>query len=245
MEQGTSRHTKMIEKYFDSIRVLEINEFVENIKNSNFEKIDFTEDIRDYSKSIDLEDYLTLRTYTGYEFKNINAILRDNWTYEVNGKLDGETKEKYEKLSEDIIDLINRFPSPKKNFITYRGTTIDEFKKYGIYNLNDLIFIKDRYIYEEGFTSTSLEEEQCYYGKEIIGNDFRNIKVKYLIAKDSEEGMPLNTDDFSYSKQLQEYILNSGALSKVIDVKIDDTTAELVVALIPKKIWDRPRLKIS
>ena len=85
MEQGTSRHTKMIEKYFDSIRVLEINEFVENIKNSNFEKIDFTEDIRDYSKSIDLEDYLTLRTYTGYEFKNINAILRDNWTYEVNG----------------------------------------------------------------------------------------------------------------------------------------------------------------
>lgn len=42
------------------------------------------------------------------------------------------------------------------DFKTYRGTPLSHFKDYGINNIEDLNLLVGKFIYEEGFTSTSV-----------------------------------------------------------------------------------------
>ena len=45
-------------------------------------------------------------------------------------------------------------------------------------------------------------------------------------------------DNMSYSTAQNEFLLNKGSLSKVVDVKVDNNTAILTVVLVPKKVYD-------
>ena len=49
-----------------------------------------------------------LRNYTGYNYRNINAVLRNNWNYEINGEISDE-KVSYYKEFWWIGEIINEY----------------------------------------------------------------------------------------------------------------------------------------
>ena len=238
MEKGKSRDTCLISKYLDKDTKDEIDLLVTEASLKDNQTPDFEEDIIDFFKEtthIDIED---IRRYTGYDYKSINAVLRDNWTYEENGiKTEKKTTE-LRKLSERISSLIEKFSSTKSQFKTYRGTTIREFKKYGINTLEDLLSLTNQYLYDTGFTSTSLQEDTSYF-KKTVHEEYCNIEIIYIIPENSNDGIPLLNDQLSYSKNLNEYLLDRCTLSKVLGVKIEGNTAVITTVLIPKHIWDK------
>ena len=238
MEKGTSFETKYLEKHLSEEAKLEIEMILNEFKNYEYINPNFTEEIVTSNNNFSQNELMSIRNYTGYNFKRINAILRNNWNYHEHGKRD---KNVIDNLIEDIstIDKIfSKSPPAKKTFITYRGTDINGFKKYNIMSINDLEFIKGKYLYEAGYTSTSLSEETSYFGKTIM-DKFMNIEIKYIIIPNSQDGIPLITDDLSYSKDQQEYLINRSSLSKVVDVKINNETAIITAVLIPKKVWNK------
>jgi hypothetical protein len=151
-----------------------------------------------------------------------------------------DKKEEFRKLADSVRKLLDRFNMPKIDFMTFRGTTIDAFSSYGISQLFQLENLKGKFLYDQGFTSTSILEDSCYYGKTLDDGRHCNVEIRYLIPSESNEGALLIDNNMSYAVGQNEFLLNSGSLTKVIDVKIDNNTntAILTTVLIPKKIYD-------
>lgn len=248
MEIGHSRTTDTVLRYINSDNKYEMEQFITEAKKQKFMEIDsqealkniFKDNINEFLNNVTQDELLDLRSYTGYNFKNINAILRNNWTYEENGLLDMETKKRFFDISNKISSILNKFPSLPYNFTTYRGTTIDSFSKYGIKSINDLKFMQNKYMFEEGFTSTSVVEDTCYFNKDLDTGKNYNVEIKYLITPEYEDGALLLNNDMSYSINQNEYLINKGSLSKVVGVEINEqqNQAVLTVVLIPRKKWD-------
>lgn len=235
MEIGTSIQTRFINKLLDEDTKLEIDLIVKEAASYEYEKPTSN---NEFSDSLSEEERMTIRSYTGYNFKRINAILRNNWNYDEHGARTPELEERY-KVDIVMMDKIfKKNPNTKNAFIAYRGTDLDEFKKYGINSLEDLINLKGKLLYESAYTSTSISKESSYFNKEIF-NKIKNIEVKYIIPPNSNDGIYLGNRDLSYSTNQEEYILNKATLSKVIDVKVNGETAEITAILIPKKIWEK------
>lgn len=216
-----------IEEYLNEI----IKEPIEDILDVNL----FNNYIKKFSEGLSNDDLITLRHYTGYDYKNINNYLRRTWNYEDNGKYSEEIGEKYTNISLEISDLIKRFPSPDFNFYTYRGVNLNAFKQYNINSLEELVNMNNKYMYEQGFTSTSLKEDSSYFKEKDC-----DIEIRYLIPKDSRDGISLINDNLSYSTNQNEYLLDKGSLSKITQVEIDkeNNKAYLNAILIPKHLYD-------
>ena len=245
---GHSRITDTILKFIGSETLTEVELYVNDVKKEKSIEVKnkkelmliFETSVSAFLDNVSEEELLDLRTYTGYSFKNINAILRNNWTYEENGVLTDEKRKEYLILAQNISDILKKFPNVSSNFKTYRGTTLDSFAKYNITNIKEIENLKGKYLYEQGFTSTSILEDSCYYNKTLDTGKNYNVKIEYIVPLEYDEGALLITNDMSYSINQNEYLLNKGSLSKVIDVKVDDNlnTAILTVVLIPRKKWD-------
>ena len=238
MKKGLSLATKIIENSLDENTKLEIEMLLNEINMYSFTRPDFTDEISKATENLTEEQLLTVKGYTGLNFKKINAILRNNWNYEEHGKKTVEEEHRYREDISIIDEIISNFPQNKKPFITYRGSSINAYKKYGINTIEDLLYLKGKYLYEEGYTSTSLDENESYYNKEFNGR-INNIETVYIIPPYSNDGMPLTSNELSYSPNQAEYIIGRNALSKVIDVKIDGLSAIITTLLIPKKIWNK------
>lgn len=242
MEKGMSFETNFINRGLSDEIKLEIEELVLESKRSPIIVPDFENELKDYYNNVKIKDGETIRRYTSYQYKAINAVLRgDVWDYEVLGKRTEERVKELLEYAEEFSSLIDRFPETKSAFMTYRGTTIEEFKKYGISTLEDLISLKGKLLYEKGFTSTSIEESSSFYNKPNGLGVVRNIEVKYIIPKGSQDGIPLIKEELSYAKNEMEYLLNRNSLAKVVDVKIEGNNAIITVVLIPKQLWNKPQ----
>ncbi len=236
---GTNKEVNRLFSYLDDETKEEIEDFVEEEKDADYEKEnDLTKETEEFLSCLTEEEFLDLRTYTGYHFRDINAVLRDNWTYQENGMLSNEKRLEYLSLAERISSIIKKYPECEKGFTTYRGVNLNAFKKYHITSLEQLIFLKDHYMYEEGFTSSSISPDSSYFGRGLA-----DIEITYLIPKGSKDGCFLLDDNLSYSKNQKEYLLDKGCLTKVVDVKIDkeNQKAYLRSILIPKEKWNEKK----
>ena len=239
MEKGLSFQTKFISKNLSEDVLTEIDELVLESQSVDLEVPEFTEELDDYYKRTTIGDAREICHYTTFDFSNINAILRDNWTYERNGRLTEERKTELLEYARKFSGLIDAFPPTPRSFIAYRGTTLSEFKKYGITTIDELMLMKGKFLYENGFTSTSLTEKDSFYNKQMMGS-FKNIEIKYIVPENSQDGIPLTRDELSFLPSENEYVINKDALSKVLDVKIEGNNAIVTVVLIPKRIWNQP-----
>lgn len=253
MEKGESINTNILFKYLDKNSKDIIEEYVLNSCKERYIEFKTKEDIQknfcdlvnEFTSKLSNDELLDIRTYTGYNFKKINAILRNKWTYEENGILNDNIRKEYLNLANRIDNILNKFPSFKYNFVTYRGATLSSFKKYGINSLNDLACLKNKYMYEEGFSSTSILESSCYFKKKLDTGKNYNVEIKYLITPEYNEGALLIDNDLTYSLNQNEYLINKSSLSKVVDVKIneEDDSAILTVVLIPRNRWDLQKIE--
>lgn len=246
---GESRVTNSILRMIGEESRKDIDGYLEDVSSRDF--LIMTEIKQIYNVfGVSLDNFLTsltedelmdLRTWTSYNFININAILRNNWTYYDNGELTEQKKKELKELAERISKIFLKYNNSQIDFITFRGTTLGSFKDYGVTNLLDLEKLEGKFLYEQGFTSTSMLEESCYFNKDFKDSKKYNIKVRYLISSECEDGLLLVNNNTSHYSEEFEYLIDKGSLSKVIDVKIDkdSDTAILTVILIPKKIYDR------
>ena len=243
---GESKITKMVLNMLGNDILDGINKYIDELSSRNFIIMNSLDDIynlfnevtNSFLMSLTEKEMMNLRSYTGYNFKNINAVLRGNWTYDVNGLLDQNRLNEIRMLSMNISNILSKFKIPSFNFVTFRGTTIKSFNDYGIKNIEDLKQLKGKFLYEQGFISTSLLEETCYFNKNLETLENYNIKIKYLIPSEFEDGALIMDSSTSYSSNQNEFLLDKGSLSKVVDVVIDSDNAILTVIFIPKKIYD-------
>ena len=248
MTIGESMVSNMVLRMMGQENRKAIDDYIDNVCTRDFlvmKSMDqvtnvFKETLENFISSLSEEELMSLRSYTGYNFRNINAILRGNWTYETNGMLTDDKRENFRKLANSVGCIINKFSMPNIDFITFRGTTLGSFSEYGITTLSQLKSLEGKFLYEQGFTSTSILEDTCYFNKDLDDGKKYNIEVRYLISSESNDGALLIDNDTSYSTNQNEFLLTSGSLSKVIDVKVDENnnTAILTVILIPKKVYD-------
>lgn len=249
MELGESRVTNMILKMLGTDIRNEIDNYVGDVCSRKFMVMNdmkqvnnlFSDSVLEFLGTLTEEELLDLRTYTGYNFKNINAVLRGNWNYEINGMLTFDKKEEFRKLADSVKKILDRFNMPQIDFISFRGTTIDAFNSYGISELSQLQSLNGKFLYDHGFTSTSILEETCYFGKTLDDGRNCNVEIRYLIPAESNDGALLINNNVSYAVSQNEFLLNSGSLSKVIDVNVDtnSNTAVITVALVPKMVYDK------
>ena len=130
---------------------------------------------------------------------------------------------------------------PQVNLVAFRGTTLDSFSSYGISDISQLSSLGGKFLYEPAFTSTSILEGTSYYNKKLDDGRVCNVGIRYLIPSESNDGALLFNEDTSYAVTQNEFLLNKGSLSKVIDVKIDEQsrTAVLTLVLVPKKVYEK------
>lgn len=246
--QGESRTTKILLRLLSDEKIKEMDSFVNASSNRIFYEIEnelqltqlFKDSVDNFIKRLTFDDLITIRSYTGYQFKNINAVLRNNWSYQECGLLTDEIKNKYQILAQKIECLLDKFPSLETDVTTYRGVELNSFKKFDVNSLKELEFLKGKYMYEEGFISTSVIKSNSYFNKKFENNKNYNVEIKYLISKESKDGALLIDDNLSFSKGQTEYLINKGSLVKILDVKIniESNEAHLIALLIPKRLWN-------
>ena len=192
-----------------------------------------------YSNS-NLDDIENIRYYTGTSFKDINAVLRDNWNYEVNGLLTDDKKNEFLNISRNLSNSMNKVSNELPSDIkVYRGVTLASFKDYGINSISDLKSMVGQYFYERGFTSTSLLRESSAFNSNSNYWKDRNIEIEYLIPSEFSDGLPLITKDLCYTGVEHEFLINTGSLCKIVDVMVDEDKAYLTAVFIPKKVYDK------
>lgn len=245
---GESRVTNMFLNMLNNSTRIIVDEYINSVCSRNFmvlcsmEQVDnvFGGTVNDFLSSLSSDDLLNLRSYTGYNFRNINAILRGNWNYEVNGHLDHNKSYEFRILASNISSIIDKFRIPNIDFTVFRGTTLDSFNAYGINKISDLRSLCGKFLYEQGFTSTSILRDTSYVNKKLDDGRYCNVEIRYLIPSESNDGALLCDNNISYSTNQNEFLINSGSLTKIIKVLVDENTntAILFGVLVPKKIYD-------
>ena len=244
------RATNMVLKYAINDRLEEMDFYVDDVVNREYVSFNdvehvnsfFINNIDNMYNNYNYEELSDLRYYTGTSFKEVNAILRNNWTYEVNGELTKEKQTNYRVMASNISGIINsKGTELNSNILVYRGVSISAFKNFGVNILADLISLKGQYVYDSGFVSTSLIRSKSFFDRQLDYHEPCNIEIEYLIPNESADGVPLINTELSYNSNEQtEYLINSGNLSKVVDVVYDDVNNKAYVKMvyIPKKVWD-------
>lgn len=238
--------TNYVLKYIGQEKLESIDTYVEELRLreylrfNNIAEIDavLEPSIISFLEKLSFEEEQSIKNYTGLAFKNINAILRNKWIYEENGPLTEQIKEDTNKRIEELEEIFKKSVSLPADIIVYRGVNIRAFYSYGITSLEELPLLVGQYFYETGFTSTSLMKDSSFFDTTSENGVVRNVQIEYLVPSESDDGIILTTENLSYSKEQNEYLLRNGTLSKIVSVEIKDNKAYIKMAIVPQKVWN-------
>ena len=230
MEPGISSDVRTIFRFLSSDTKEETEFFVHDVEQQDYVTLQSDEEAEeifdDVSKrfisTLSGKDLESLKSYTSFSYKEINAIMRDKWNYEENGALTPEKKLGYKKTGQEISEIISRCPSLDTNIKVYRGTSLKSFYDYGIHSLADLKAMEGQYFYEKGFTSTSLVRKRSLLGVTNFFTGERNIEIEYLVPACCQDGALLLGTLASYYDTEYEYLINTNSMSKILSVEVDE-----------------------
>ena len=226
-----------IESY---IRKLSSRGFINFDSEENIKRF-FNDYMNEFLSNCNYNDIENIRYYTGIAYNQVNSILRGKWDYEKNGVLTNDKKKEALSIANNISNTIHKMSCIPQDIVTYRGVNITSFRKYGITSLEELPKMVNKYYLEDGFTSTSLLRDKSFFNRDLEWHEKCNIEIEYFIPQECSDGIPLINNSLSYSKSQNEYLLNHGSVSKIIDCQIDkeNNVAYLKAIFIPERIWNR------
>lgn len=236
-----SNNVRKVFRYIDTEKCELINEYVINGMTKGYRNVDQSEFI---NNNISYEEIEFLREYSGYNYKHINNALRGIWNYNDNGNI--EARNRFINDGRRLSEIIKSNPSyVSKDFRVYRGVSIDYFREYGIEKIEDLVKLRGQFILDKGFVSTSISENDSFFKKKNeLGINY-NVMITYLIPKEFDDGIFLY-GDMTYSSNQKEYLINSYNMAKVVSVNInDDSTANIVAVIVPKRVYDEYYDKVN
>lgn len=239
IQKGTNKYIDSFLHFIKEQDKINIEYFCLESQNRTFQKIDSSTKLSELLENAELsnEEADLLLNYSGFNYKHINAVLRDNWNYEDNGSI--EKKEEYKLLARRLQQTIMNHPTKlNDNVITYRGVDLNYFKQYGIESMKELKELEGKYMLDRGLVSTSVMEDRSFFEKENdLGLNY-NVKIEYYIPCEFRDGIYLR-GPISYTPMQEEFLINSSNLSKVNSVTINDNnTAVVKTTLIPKELYD-------
>jgi len=211
---------------------------------------DYLKKTHDALRALDSEENLgdtekILRDYSSEEFAWINTLLRMPWNYEKLGIENPQKKAEARRKSEIIDNAILAAPVPNEDFMTYRGTDVTAFEKFGVYRLEDLEQMKGQAFVESAFTSTALDREHSFVEQEgtlWIGKS--NIEVHYHIPGGCKTCIAMLDHGLSLSPKQTEVLLDKGTLSYVSNVTFDKPGHAVMDAIvIPFEAYDEAKLR--
>lgn len=230
----------------------EVNNYINEVIKREYRVFKNEDEIVDYFndymnelyKRVSFKEMKDFYLYTGYSFRNINAVFRGNWNYHYNGSKDNISN--YKDICDRIENVFTKLPPVPGNIKVFRGVDIEPFREYGINSIKELPNIKGKCIVEEGLTSTSLIESKCFHNQEIEYHSKCNILIEYYVPEECDDAIALLTGDLSSAEAQEEVLFAPSSLVKVVDVKIneDGTEATLKAIYIPVRIWDPNRKQV-
>ena len=84
MEIGYSSSTKLLMKFLSEETKEKIERHIEENRNNKSIDYNFQKDTEEFERNLTDDEYMTIRLYTGTNYKNINAVFRNTWNYEDN-----------------------------------------------------------------------------------------------------------------------------------------------------------------
>ncbi len=188
------------------------------------------------------EEKQSLINYSGSGFVWINSVARGFWDYDKMGKKTPELEESIKNDTRNIISAIDKAPAPEKDFMTYRGTNLDEFRNFGIENLSDLNKMKGQFMLEQGFTSSAIVRERGFADREEsslwVGSS--NIEIRFHIPAGAKDVITLSSKETSYAPAQTEVLMAPDSLLYISDVNFDSENHAIINALfVPENVWDK------
>lgn len=103
MTVGENKITKMLLNMLGNDTINIVDDYINDVCSRNFIVINsleqenklFNDSVENFLSSLSVDDLLNLRSYTGYNFRNINEILRGNWNYNANGRFDEKKRKNF------------------------------------------------------------------------------------------------------------------------------------------------------
>lgn len=238
-EKGTNKYIDRILRFISDEDKTNIDYFYIESLNRNYQRIESNEEALNLleNDNISYEESDFLLNYSGFNYKHINAVLRDTWNYEENGDINKANE--YRLLANRLQQVIMTHPTKlNDNINVYRGVDLSYFRQYGIESLEDLKSLEGKHMLDRGFVSTSVQENKCFFKKENdLGLNY-NVKIEYMVPCEFKDGIYLNGAT-SYTPMQEEFLINSSNLARVSNVIInEDNTAVIKATLIPKELYD-------
>ena len=106
MEKGLSNLTKYLFRYLEPGKEEEMDIYISDVLDRDYLTLESDEQVSEifgemaaeFTMGLTYKEASNLRYYTGFSYKEINAILRDKWNYEQHGLLTEEKRQSYSKL---------------------------------------------------------------------------------------------------------------------------------------------------
>ena len=234
--QGTTFTTRMIMNSLSEERRNIFDSFCGECNDRSYEKI---EDIDKVLMFINLpvlndEDRLSLSHYSGFSYFDLNRAIKNKWTYEENGTQ--ERFNEFKKYAEDLQNTIANNQASIGNVKVYRGVPLKYFREYGINSLDELDSLKGQILVDQGFVSTSLVEDDCFYRKDPNNGINYNVMIEYSVPEEFTDGIVMVGE--SHFTGESEYLINAWSLAQVSDVVRDGDGVIIKALLVPKYIYD-------
>ena len=206
---------------------------------------DFEVDNPDYFEELDgalsYGEQKSLQEYSGTRFAWINSVARGIWDYDKLGRKTPELESHIKSTIQEISSAIEKAPAPKEDFVTFRGTNLDGFRKYGIHSISDLAKMEGQFMLEKGFTSTAIERGRSFADKDTgsfwIGSS--NVEMHYRIPAGSHTGVALLSSGLSYSPGQTEYLVDRNSLVYLSSVTFDKKDHAVIEAVVvPQDVYE-------
>lgn len=246
-DQDARDYVRYIEQSGETEYVLNfINEKM-NTAPDNYESMDdFLAANPEYNEKIsnDLSqsEKQALLDYSGQGFVWINSVARGFWSYEKMGKYTPEREQEIKESTRQIISAIDKAPAPEKDFITYRGTNLDEFRGLGIESISDLAKMKGQFMVEQGFTSSAIVREEGFAERKEsslwVGSS--NVEIRFQIPAGARDVLTLSSKETTFVPEETEVLMAPGSLIYISDVAFDSENHAIINALfVPENVWDK------
>ena len=123
MEKGLSKITKYLFQYLEPGKQEEIDIYLSDILTRDYLTLESQEHVSEifgsiaaeFTYGLTYEEALSLRSYTGFSHKEINALLRNKWNYEQHGLLTDEKRREYSQIGEEVEKVVFKFPPLDRN----------------------------------------------------------------------------------------------------------------------------------
>jgi len=237
----------IIDAVFANVKKDDVDLYVEEMLKDQYnefkskEEVDacLGESVDNFLEKLSYQEMDVIRDYTGNSFRFVNAIMREAWDYRINGELTDDKKREYEELGRRLEQSLAKAGDLPVGFKVFRGVSLPFFYPYNITSLKDLVYLKNEYMCDFGFTSTSLLRDNSFFAKPPLWG-MPNIEIECLVPESSDDGVYLRDSNLSVSSGQCEFLVTSTSLFKVLDVLVDEENnkASLKVMLVPKKVWN-------